>query len=106
MNLSVSGHIFLVYICENCIYVKFACNSFPYSPDIFCYFRIVFEIINSLGEAPGVQFSNMGASPGETRVDSRNQTRAAALTTERLATLPTTRSLLQNCWIPERYTLL
>jgi hypothetical protein len=47
---------------------------------------------NSLGEAPGVQISNMGASPGETRVDSGNRTQAAALTAERLATGPTARS--------------
>jgi hypothetical protein len=52
-----------------------------------------FEIINSMGEAPGVQISNMGASPDETRVDSGNRTRTTALTAERLATGPTTRSL-------------
>jgi hypothetical protein len=52
-----------------------------------------FEIINSLGNALGVQISNMGENLSETRVDSRNRTRAAALTAGRLATGPTSRSL-------------
>jgi hypothetical protein len=38
---------------------------------------VFFEIINSLGEAPGVQISNMGSSPGETLVDSGNRSGSA-----------------------------
>jgi hypothetical protein len=44
-----------------------------------------------MGEAPGVQISNMGASLNETLVDSGNRTQAAALTAEQLATEPTAR---------------
>jgi hypothetical protein len=63
----------------------------------------IFEIINSLGEAPGVQISNMGASPGETWVDSGNRTQAAALTAERLATGPTAHSQGNVSLMPHLY---
>jgi hypothetical protein len=53
----------------------------------------LFEIINSLGDTPGVQISNMTACPGETRVDFGNRTRAAVLTAKRLATGPMAHSL-------------
>jgi hypothetical protein len=59
--------------------------------------HVFFEIINSLGGAPGSKFQIWGQAPVRPESDSRNRTRAAALTAERLATGPTARSHEAPC---------